>query len=210
MPKTAGASDAEAFSEGDSPRYHIAPRGLLGFYALLSIGRKPMSGYDLMKEVEEKTEGAWRPGPGAVYPVLKKLAKRGYISPRKNEGYGPAEVLYQITPAGRSNIDSAKKAMGSSGQRLRTMSSLFVDLMDTDDLVRFALNSFNVQAELIRTIVESERSKLGEEDKLYVLREYRLNLERELARTSRAILGIEGVVPSSKPGAEGRRRRARR
>ncbi len=52
--------------EDASPHPQGAPRGLLHFYALLSIARKPMRGYDIMKEIEIKTEGAWRPGPGAV------------------------------------------------------------------------------------------------------------------------------------------------
>ena len=51
------------------------------FYALLSIARKPMRGYDLIREIEFKTEGAWRPGPGAVYPVLQKLVKEGIFIP---------------------------------------------------------------------------------------------------------------------------------
>jgi DNA-binding PadR family transcriptional regulator len=178
-------------AEEGSLRYHVAPRGLLSFYSLLSIGRRPMSGYAIMKEIEEKTEGAWRPGPGAVYPVLQKLAGQGYVEAQKRPGGGPAEVLYEITPSGLRNIERAKKAMGSSGERMRTMSSLFIDLMEPDDLIKFALNSFELQAGLVRTIVESERSSLGNEDKLFVLRQYRLNLERELIRATGSIERLE-------------------
>ena len=84
--------------------------------------------------------------------------------------------------------------MALSGNRLRMVSSLFVDLMEPDDLVRFASNSFDLQTDLMRTM-ESERSALGGEDKLFVLRQYRLNLERELARVSRSITQIEGATP---------------
>ena len=170
---------------------HIAPRGLLHFYALLSIARKPMRGYDLMREIEIKTEGAWRPGPGAVYPALRKLAKEGYVTVRKRPTDSTAQVLYEITPAGRQSVTQAKKAMGSSSQRLRTMSSLFLDLMEPDDLVRFVLNSFEVQTGLVREIVESEKGRLGDEDKLFVLRQYKLNLERELGRATHLIEQID-------------------
>ncbi|MDG6898690.1 MAG: PadR family transcriptional regulator, partial [Nitrososphaerota archaeon] len=190
------------------PRYHVAPRGLLNFYALLSIGRKPMSGYDLMREIEDKTQGAWHPGPGAVYPVLQKLAREGYVVSRKKSGEGPAEILYEITPAGLSNIANAKKAMGSSGVRMRMMSSLFLDLMEPEDLVRFALNSFELQKELVRTIVESDKSELSEDDKLYVIRQYRLSLERELARADETIKRISaGSGLGQRPA--GRRRGTR-
>jgi len=189
---TAHTSETANFPDGESPpRYHVAPRGLLFFYALLSIGRKPMSGYDLMREIEDKTEGAWHPGPGAVYPTLQKLARQGYVKARKKSGSGPAQASYEITPAGLRNIASAKRAMESSGEKMRMMSSLFIDLMDQDDLVKFALNSFEVQAGLVRTIVESDRSGLGHVDKLFVLRQYKLNLERELAHAAASIRALD-------------------
>ena len=194
--------------EETPPRYHVAPRGLLNFYALLSIGRKPMSGYDLMREIEDKTQGAWHPGPGAVYPVLQRLAREGYVAPRKKSGEGPAEILYEITAAGLRNIANAKKAMGASGVRMRMMSSLFLDLMEPEDLVRFALNSFELQKGLVQIIVESEKSGLSEEDKLFVLRQSRLSLERELARADESIKKIEERTGLRRP-PRGRRRETR-
>ncbi len=177
--------------ENGSLRLQGAPRGLLHFYALLSIARKPMHGYDLMKEIELKTEGAWRPGPGAVYPVLQKLAKQGYIVAKRKSGDGPTHVLYEITSSGLRNIASAKKAMRSSTERLNVMSSLFIDLMEPDDLVRFILNAVELQMSLVNMIIESDRSGLTEQDKLFVLRQYSLNLERELTRAASSIRGIE-------------------
>ena len=202
MPEVAahpsGASSAPD-AEG-SPRFHIAPRGLLFFYTLLSIGKKPMSGYDLMREIEDKTEGAWRPGPGAVYPTLQKLARQGYVKARKRSGVGPTQVSYEITPAGLRNITNAKRAMGSSGERMRMMSSLFIDLMDPDDLMKFALSSFELQSGLVRTIVESEKSGLRDEDRLFVLRQFKLNLDRELRRTNDSIGALERrLEPGFKP-----------
>lgn len=176
------------FIENGSIQPQGAPRGLLHFYALLSIARKPMRGYDLMREIESKTEGAWRPGPGAVYPVLQKLAKQGYIIPTKKAGGSPTQVLYEITQRGLQNIANAKKTMRSSTERWSLMSSLFIDLLEPDDLVRFVLSFFELQIGLVHTIVESDRSGLSDEDKLFVLRQYRLNLEREL---NRAIASIE-------------------
>jgi len=172
-------------------RFQGAPRGLLQFYALLSIARKPMRGYDLMKEIEAKTEGAWRPGPGAVYPVLQKLAKQGYIAVRKKSGDGPTQVLYEITPSGLKNIAAAKKAMGSSTQRLSVISSLFVDLMESDDIVKFVLNAVEMQISLVNMLIESDKSGLSEQDKLFVLRQYSLNLERELGRATASIREME-------------------
>ncbi len=185
-----------AEDEGIHPRG--APRGLLHFYALMSIARRPMRGYDLMKEIEMKTEGAWRPGPGAVYPVLRKLTAQGYIAARKKAGGSPTHVLYEITPEGLQNIANAKKMIRTSTERMSLMSSLLIDLMEPDDLVRFVMTSFEFQTQLLHTIVESDKSGLSEQDRLFVLRQYLLNLERELARTSASIRATESRARSKR------------
>ncbi len=202
LTETRGASEEEG-----SPRYHVAPRGLLFFYALLSIGRKPMSGYALMRDIEDKTEGAWRPGPGAIYPTLKKLARLGYVRAKRKSGESPTLVSYEITAAGLRNIARAKEAMESSGERMRMMSSLFIDLMEPDDLVKFALNSFELQAELVRTITEAERSRLSDEDRLFVLRRYRLSLDRDLARAAASIRALEAGAGRGTGSAPRRQKR---
>ena len=175
---------------------HGAPRGLLHFYALLSIARKQMRGYDLMKQIEIKSEGAWRPGPGAVYPVLRKLVRQGYIKAKKKEAGDPTHVTYEITRAGLENIAHAKTMMKSSTDRWTLMGQLFIDLMEPDDLVRFVLNSLESQIELVHTLVESDRSGLSNQDKMFILRQYRLNLERELTRVVASIKEIDGRTRS--------------
>lgn len=154
-----------------------------------------MRGYDLMKEIEIKTEGAWRPGPGAVYPVLRKLAKQGYITIKKAGG-SSTHVLYEITPAGLQNIANGRKMMRLSTERWNLMRLLFIDLMESEDLVRVVLSSFKVPGELVRMVIESDRSGLSDQDKLFVLRQYRLNLERDLTRAIASIDAMEGRPPS--------------
>jgi DNA-binding PadR family transcriptional regulator len=188
-------------------RPHSAPRGLLHFYALMSIARKPMRGYDLMKEIEVKTEGAWRPGPGAVYPVLQKLVRQGYVSVRKKSKGGPARIVYEITPAGLDRVIEAKKTMRTSTERMSMMSSLFLDLMESDDLVKFFLNSFDFLTQLVQMIVESDKSRLSDHDKLFVLRQYKLNLERESGRVSAWLRELEaGTRDASAAAGSGAKR----
>jgi len=191
--------EGQGLLEDGSPHPQGAPRGMLHFYALLSIARKLMRGYDIPKEIEIKTEGAWRPGPGAVYPVLQKLAKQGYITAEKKGRGGPPRVLYEITPAGLENIANAKKMMKSSTERWNLMGRLFIDLMEPQDLVRFVLSSSELQIELVHTIVESDRSGLSDQDRLFILRQYRLNLERELTQTTALLKEIAGRIPSENP-----------
>lgn len=173
------------------------------FYALLSIARRPMRGYDLIKEIETKTEGAWRPGPGAVYPVLRRLVNQGYIAAQKKTKGGPPQVFYEMTPAGLENIANAKRMMKSSTERWTLMGQLFIDLMEPDDLVRFVLNSLELHIGLVHMLVESDRSGLSDQDKLFILRQYKLNLERELTRATASIKEMEGQTSSENAATGG-------
>jgi DNA-binding PadR family transcriptional regulator len=197
-------------SRGGVPGPQSAPRGLLHFYALMSIARKPMRGYDLIREVESKTEGAWRPGPGAVYPALRKLEREGYVSVKKRSKEGPNQVQYEITPAGLVHIADAKKMMRTSTERMRLMSSLFLDLMEPDDLVRFVLNSFDLQTQLVRMIVESEKGRLSDQDRLFVLRQYGLNLERESRRVTNLLAELDPGRLGRPTGGRPRTRKGQR
>jgi DNA-binding PadR family transcriptional regulator len=194
MARRAGAQ----VPRGEELHPHSAPRGLLEVYSLLSIAKRPMRGYDLIKEIEMKTDGAWRPGPGAVYPLLRKLAKRGDLSARESDEFRPSQVVYGITSQGLRRISVAKKVMRSYPARWKMMSSLFLELLEPDDLVKFVLSLFEFQTEILRTILDSDRTGLSQEDKVFALRQYRLNLERELARTDASI-----KVHSGRLGQEG-------
>jgi DNA-binding PadR family transcriptional regulator len=45
-----------------------------------------MHGYEMIKEIEERTEGAWTPSAGSIYPTLQLLEDEGLISGQEIEG----------------------------------------------------------------------------------------------------------------------------
>ncbi|MDE1819734.1 MAG: PadR family transcriptional regulator [Euryarchaeota archaeon] len=79
-------------------------RGLLGMYALAVMDREgPVHGYLISERVAERTDGSWRPGPGAVYPALRKLAERGFARPAARSLGRRRE--FEITPQGRAMLE---------------------------------------------------------------------------------------------------------
>jgi hypothetical protein len=60
------------FSGGRSafPGAPRAPRGDVRAAALLLLAERPLNGYQLMQEIEKRSEGLWKPSPGSVYPAL--------------------------------------------------------------------------------------------------------------------------------------------
>jgi DNA-binding PadR family transcriptional regulator len=54
-----------------------------------------------MSEVEERSGGAWRPSPGAVYPALQQLADEGLIEAEESGG----RRTFGLTEAGRRYVE---------------------------------------------------------------------------------------------------------
>jgi DNA-binding PadR family transcriptional regulator len=179
-----------------------APRGLLNFYALWKISTKPMSGYQLMQEIEARTEGAWRPGPGAIYPVLKKLAGGGYIKETKGAKKGSSQMVYEITAVGRSRVAGDRKAFRSSGERWTLMRRVFSDAMGPEDLSRFIIESPSRHFEFVHELMLSNGDRMSPEDKLYLLRQYNLLLERELNWSEKTLKTLAGSGTSKSPAGQ--------
>jgi len=64
------------------------PRGLLRFLVLKMLSEKPMSGAEIVEEIEKQT-GSWKPSPGSIYPLLASLHKKGFTKelPRDELGF---------------------------------------------------------------------------------------------------------------------------
>ena len=55
-----------------------------------------MHGYEMIKEIEERTEGAWTPSAGSIYPTLQMLEDEGLISGEESDG----KRRFTLTDAG--------------------------------------------------------------------------------------------------------------
>lgn len=78
-------------------------RGDVRAAVLALLAEKPMHGYQLMSEIEERSGGAWKPSPGSVYPTLQLLADEGLISAEESNG----RKTYSLTDEGRKIVDAA-------------------------------------------------------------------------------------------------------
>jgi DNA-binding PadR family transcriptional regulator len=79
-----------------------ARRGDIRTAALLLLAEEPRNGYQIMQEVQERSEGVWRPSPGSVYPALQQLEDEGLI--RSREGGGGTGKVFELTEAGEAHV----------------------------------------------------------------------------------------------------------
>lgn len=68
--------------------------------ALLAL--EPMHGYQIIREIEERSGGVWKPSAGSVYPTLQLLADEGLITAEELSG----RKTYSLTDAGREAADA--------------------------------------------------------------------------------------------------------
>src|SRR6202140_4373716 len=68
---------------------------------LALIAEAPRHGYEIIKLIEDKTEGGYSPSPGIVYPTLTYLEEAGLLTAQV-EG---TKKLYTITDEGRAYLD---------------------------------------------------------------------------------------------------------
>lgn len=77
-----------------------ARKGDVRIAILALLNEAPASGYGLIKAIAEKTEHAWRPSPGSVYPTLQQLVDEGLVT----QPSGPGKGDYELTDDGRAYV----------------------------------------------------------------------------------------------------------
>ena len=89
-------------------------RGDVRAAILVLLDESPQSGYALMEEIERRSEGAWRPSPGSVYPTLKQLEDEELVRPEAGEGRTP----YTLTDAGTAYVEEHRAELGEPWAKL--------------------------------------------------------------------------------------------
>ena len=111
-------------------------RGLVGIYALAMMERSgPIHGYLVSERIAARTDGAWRPGPGAVYPSLQKLVERG-LATRKRKG---VRQEYAITVKGKALLAKIRARNSMVRQARLDITPLMAEVMGNENVGMFLL-----------------------------------------------------------------------
>jgi DNA-binding PadR family transcriptional regulator len=170
-----------------------AQKGYIRVAALIILNKRPAHGYEIMKEIKDKTKGFWRPTAGGVYPILRDLEKAGYIvgdwSAQKNRKI----KVYKITETGEAIL---KRAIVKQSELANSMNSLFQE---------FARDVLNIEPKTLPIPVMSgpfsaflEESKQESKEDLKSLKqkqkhlkEVMVTLRKELEGTTKEIARLK-------------------
>lgn len=88
--------------------------GAMRYVVLQLISEKPRHGYEIIKELEQRTGGSYTPSPGAIYPLMAMLYDMGHVS----ISHDGAKKLHTVTPEGQAFLDENRQMVDAVLARL--------------------------------------------------------------------------------------------
>ncbi|MEM3516580.1 MAG: PadR family transcriptional regulator [Candidatus Bathyarchaeia archaeon] len=101
-------------------------KGYLRLVILMLLTKKPMHGYEVMNEVEARTLGFWRPTAGGIYPLLKKMERKGEVKSKWVKIFGRKRKIYEVTVNGKRKLNNALK---KQKMLMNTLNGLFTEFL---------------------------------------------------------------------------------
>lgn len=152
--------DAERGPGRRGRRGRMFGQGELRLALLALIAEKPSHGYELIKQIEDMTGGAYAPSPGAVYPTLQLLEDEGAIQEAEAEG---AKKPFAATQQGCDELDTRKdeveglmRRLGRHAERTTTVRShdLFRAMGNLGSVLKNRARSGKLDERTINEIVD--------------------------------------------------------
>ncbi|MEV4394093.1 PadR family transcriptional regulator [Nonomuraea sp. NPDC049607] len=140
-----------------------AKRGDVRAAILALLSEEPRNGYQIIQEIAARSEGGWKPSPGAVYPALQQLTDEGLVISEENEG----RKTFRLTDEGRAYIDAHADEVRAPWDEMRP------DIDDnTADLWHIARQSAFAMMQVLQTgndaqIREARKTLVETRRKLY-------------------------------------------
>jgi DNA-binding PadR family transcriptional regulator len=167
-------------------------KGYIRIAVLILLSKKPYHGYEIMREIKERTMGFWRPTAGGIYPILRNLEDSRYIEGKWDLQKKRKRKIYRITQAGKQVLE---RSLAKENQIANNMSGLFTEfLKDVLDVEKpFSMpripNLFSVfleerkeKPEDTMNVLESKRKQIEKMTK---------ELQKELAAINKRIVQLE-------------------
>ncbi len=99
---------------GPGPGERFFGRGDLKVVILELLKDQPRHGYDIIRALEERMRGRYRPSPGSVYPTLQMLEDLGYVTSTQQDG----KKIYTITDEGRRYLNEQQSTVEDIRSRI--------------------------------------------------------------------------------------------
>src|ERR687885_554058 len=82
--------------------------GAVSLWLLILLSERPMYGYEIIRELEKRFSGYWKPKTGTIYPALEKLEQDKLVtSQREFREEGPDRKYYALSKKGEAQLSQS-------------------------------------------------------------------------------------------------------
>jgi DNA-binding PadR family transcriptional regulator len=141
-------------------------KGDFKYIVLDLLKEKPSHGYEIIRRLEERSQGQYAPSAGVVYPTLQMLEDLGYVAVNEQDG----KKVYTITEAGLGFLEEQAPAMEATRGRMHAwlghegreeLHALMHELHDIGRLLRHAARGADAdRVRRVREIVARARQEI--------------------------------------------------
>ena len=102
----------------------LVPKGFIRHQVLEALNENPMSGSELMEEIEKRTGGFWKPSPGSIYPLLAWLQEKNHVKELPSEN---GLKRYELNKSGKELLAEQERIRSKFRQEMGFMPGQFFD-----------------------------------------------------------------------------------
>ncbi len=158
-------------------------KGYIRIAVLILLNKKPHHGYEMMKAVDERTSGFWKPTAGGIYPILQDLENSRYIKGEWDCETKRKRKIYTITEEGKKVLEHT---LAKENKLVATMIDLLKEYMK--DVLDVEVNQAQLPKTPFALFLEEGKSK--PEDTKKVLENKRIHIEGMIKNMQEEVLQI--------------------
>ena len=152
---------------------------------VLNTSEEPINGYQIIQQIAERTDDAWKPSPGSIYPTIAQLQDEG---------------LVEDAPTGRKALQLTDEGRAYAAEHADELAALWKPFAKEEDDEE-ALNFKQVIGQTVGAIVQVATSGTPEQrdEALRILGDTRRRLYSLLAEGPESSGDAEGVTDEDGP-----------
>lgn len=168
-------------------------KGYIRLIVLTLLSKKPYHGYEIMKEVKEKTNGSLKLTSGGVYRILMDLEESKYIQGEWEIQKRRKRKIYSISPRGMTVLE---RALTKENQLAKSMHNLFREYLTSVLEVRLQPNQTLKTPSLFSMFLDARTGK--PEDSLEVLKEKNADIQEMIKKLRKLHVATRRRIASLK------------
>ena len=168
-------------------------KGYIRIAVLILLNKKPHHGYEIMKAVEERTSGFWRPTAGGIYPILQDLENSEYVEGEWEYQKKRKRKIYKITETGKTVLE---RTLAKESQLASSMTDLFKEYMKDVLDVKLNQTQLPMPPNLFAMFIEEGKEKPEDTAKILLNKRSKTEamikmMQKELSQINKRLAQLE-------------------